>query len=241
MQVHVFQAYPFLDCAKRAFSSIHSFVKHTLPQIQSRSPRSMPSFAEAELGKELGGNPIIVSGDGSEMPTCQDRLDEFTTTTIGNSPASSDSEQEVTPSWMHSPVWPTQKEAIFKGKNLLEVEMHEHSTSNPLDDIPNLCLPPSHTTPIYAQATKGQTLPRMRPRRVSGNERGPPPKSWLPNSLPRSSTLLSMSPISISSPPKPRLRLAANASYPDLVSLLEGRSSIAPANEPRMSSSPAMT
>ena len=59
-QVHVFQTYPNLDAARRAFLSCHEFVKHLFPEWQAGSPGALGSQTEREMEEEIDNH----DGDG---------------------------------------------------------------------------------------------------------------------------------------------------------------------------------
>ncbi|KZP28801.1 alpha/beta-hydrolase [Athelia psychrophila] len=65
--VHVFQAFPFLDAAARAFSSCRDFVRNVLPRVEARSPRAMDGLVQEKLEHEIDNENVrVVRGDGVE-------------------------------------------------------------------------------------------------------------------------------------------------------------------------------
>lgn len=240
--------YPFLDCAKQAFKSIGNFVKHTLPQIQSRSPQVLAATAEAELGQEMKSNATIVSGDGSEMPTGEQQLHDFSIaeSRLGT-PSTSDTDdldREPPPSWMRSP-------NLSKNPPKFAVGDHgKKSTGNvtvemveDIHQIPNISLSPAspelaanqhHRRPLFPRRHRSQSL--FHPTHRSPTQHAPTPQQQTrrataiaPSTKSRSrvSTLrtatLTMTSTSSPSPPPPALRISSKGgSHPDLTRLVGG-------------------
>ena len=62
--VHIFQTYPFLESAHRAFLSMREFVRNAVPDSEKGT---IAESAERELEKEMETNETaLVSGDGVE-------------------------------------------------------------------------------------------------------------------------------------------------------------------------------
>ncbi|KAG6878133.1 hypothetical protein C0993_011847 [Termitomyces sp. T159_Od127] len=74
-QIHVFQAYPFLPTARRAFACMKEFVQNTLPQLRSRSPQPLTPYVEHHLEEEIENDKTtVVRGDGVGMNTGMDQV-----------------------------------------------------------------------------------------------------------------------------------------------------------------------
>ncbi|TFK26642.1 alpha/beta-hydrolase [Coprinopsis marcescibilis] len=247
--IHIFQAYPFLDASKQAFVSMRNFVKHILPQIQSRSPQLLPSIAEQGLEKEMERNTaIIVSGDGLEMSSCEDQLKYFeahTSTNDSQHSSDTDDDKEVPSSWTRSPAWSRTHsvEALLAGSSRgskgfaskgkgsdTGTEIIEDATALEDDDIPIMDLKTSDRDepPLVP-------VSRSRPRARSTHSPiiGPQPSRPQPRQQ-RSYNALRASGLAMSTvqpPPAPAIRRSAkSSSHPDLTSLVNDWSREGPAN-----------
>lgn len=66
-QIHVFQAFPFLEASRHAFSSCRAFVRHGSAFAQPEDPRPLDDHAEAELAHEIDNERAhMVRGDGKD-------------------------------------------------------------------------------------------------------------------------------------------------------------------------------
>lgn len=73
LQVHVFQAFPFLESTRKSFLSCRDFVKNTLPLWQSRAPKVLDGSAELELSEEINNDDAkVVDADGMEASPLTD-------------------------------------------------------------------------------------------------------------------------------------------------------------------------
>jgi hypothetical protein len=66
-QIHVFQAFPFLEASHHAFSSCRAFVRHGFAIAQPQDPRPLDDHTEAELANEIDNERAhMVRGDGQD-------------------------------------------------------------------------------------------------------------------------------------------------------------------------------
>jgi hypothetical protein len=247
--------YPFLDCAKQAFKSIGNFVKHTLPQIQSRSPQVLAATAEAELGQEMNSNATIVSGDGSEMPTGEQQLHDFSVAESRlSTPSTSDTDdpdREPPPSWMRSPTLSKNPPKFAVGKSDHGKKSTGNVTVEMVEDIhqiPNISLSPAspelatnqqHRRPLFLRRHRSQSLFHPTPTTQQQSRRATATASST-KSRSRVNTLrtatLNMTSMSSPSPPPPALRISSKGgSHPDLTRLVGSWScSSGPASQPML-------
>ncbi|KAF5323605.1 hypothetical protein D9611_005577 [Ephemerocybe angulata] len=234
--IHVFQMYPFLDCTKRAYMSIHQYVKHTLPQIQSRPPRIIPCNAEADMKQEIRGNATIVSGDGTEMPSGEEQLRNFGTSALQSSSvplSDGNDDKEVPPSWIRSPSLSRKRFSLdekHRDLDLPELEIIEQAC--PISRIPDISLSPApelssnhhHHRPLFPRRHKSHSLLRHPIHTAS-------PQETPSEASPRVKTPSSFTMTPLNNP-QPAIRLSAKrGSHPDLTHLVESWSRAGPANE----------
>lgn len=249
-QIHVFQAYPFLDASKQAFGSIRNFVKHVLPQIQSHSPQPLPEVVEKGMEEEMG-NAVLVGGDGVEQSTSEKELHEIEETAFADDTSGGETEddKEVPPSWVRSPVWSktsfselpvSGKDKATKKENTLEANVLLHVA--PLHSAPSPPSVSSSPEPALSRITSSKPLrPRsqtlLRPLEVDSSGRAsvrPKPagrqKSY--NTL-RGTPFVMSSVVQNSPAPPPSLRRSKSGSrsHPDLTSLVDNWSREGPAND----------
>ncbi|KAJ7246254.1 hypothetical protein B0H12DRAFT_1126387 [Mycena haematopus] len=76
--VHIFQMYPFLDSAHRAFMSMHEFVRTILPgRTAGPAGGALAAQVEAGLAREIDtADATVVRGDGVESATVKEDLEE---------------------------------------------------------------------------------------------------------------------------------------------------------------------
>ena len=66
-QIHVFQAFPFLEASQHAFSSCRAFVRHGFALAQPQDPRPLGVHTKAELANEIDNEQAhMVRGDGQD-------------------------------------------------------------------------------------------------------------------------------------------------------------------------------
>ena len=121
-QIHVFQAYPFLDASHHSFESMRNFVHKVLPECQPRSPQLLGMIAVRELEQEIENeHAVVVGGDGIEAHASEDkeaRKNEFGLSSkhgekeldnarkADEAGSSSDEDSDFIQSWVKSP-YPT--------------------------------------------------------------------------------------------------------------------------------------
>jgi hypothetical protein len=230
----VFQAYPFLESAERSLTSCRDFVRHTLPQIQSRSPQQLDGAAEAVLETEIDNEKTcVVGGDGVETASgMQEVKDKLAADDGERTESDSDdlSSQRAYPSWGRSRVWSP-------------IHDDEDLDTTDDDDPPERAAPTSPSLPpgdeiSFTRRLKSAFsvfLPKSVPTvRAKNHHRARSTQSLhteykhpLPSHL-RLSTF-SMSSVT-SPPPSPSIR-RSNASHPDITSLVHEWATSGPANQ----------
>ncbi|KAJ6504358.1 Alpha/Beta hydrolase protein [Mycena vulgaris] len=137
--VHIFQTYPFLDSARRAFLSIHDFVRTILPQLQSTAPKALGPQAEEGLELEIDtADATVVRGDGVERrrAAAGRRRRRRTTPSWGPSrfamasPPTTDDEEEGEETPAPPPVEPAPTSTLRRIRSAVSVIMPE-SISRP--------------------------------------------------------------------------------------------------------------
>ncbi|KIM88920.1 hypothetical protein PILCRDRAFT_813921 [Piloderma croceum F 1598] len=227
-QVHVFQAFPFLDAARRAFISSRNFVRHVLPRLQSRSPQLIDGSAQEELEQEIDSENVrVVRGDGVE--TASGRQDVSEKMKGDRHPEQTDEEedrssQEEYSSWGRSP----SNSILNPIKMSLTAEMDPNTTQNAETAPSNLrrirstvslvsspeLQPPARN---HRRTPSGQTLRPSYTRRLSGHVVMP-----------------SLNMLKCATPaPSPSIRRKVT-SHPDITSLVEHWTSSGPANQTTM-------
>lgn len=190
-QIHVFQAYSFLDASRLSFESMRNFVRKVLPQYQSRSPQMLGVNAERGLEREIGNeHAVVVGGDGVEARASDDkqaRKNEFglsskhgekeLETTAVNGKAggvgSGVEDGDHTPNWVKSPGWPTL--SLGAGpRNGVEKHDIEHDS-----DIPPLSLLPISVHSLSMPPTPTSSTTTM--KSITKMPVSPPPYSALPS------------------------------------------------------------
>lgn len=137
-QIHVFQAYPFLEASRRSFESMHTFVRNVLPRHRTRSPQLLASTTERGLEQEMENDrTVVVGGDGAEESSSgskQFQMAEFAESEQENEQRNSTDDA----SWVLPPVW-------RKNSNPMKLGQSEYSSDLDMEDIPELQLssPPS--------------------------------------------------------------------------------------------------
>ncbi|KAJ6575385.1 Alpha/Beta hydrolase protein [Mycena capillaripes] len=225
--VHIFQTYPFLDSAQRAFMSMHDFVRTILPQLQSRSPRALGPQAEADLELEIDtADATVVRGDGVQTEAVKEDLEEEERT-------ESEPEEEATPGIARKatyfPSWGPSRLAIVSppttdDEDDEEDEEEEEAPPPPPEPAPTSALRRirSAVSVIIPESISGARPPLKRHRSQNYHRR-----SNSQNHLPTLSTFTMMSP-----PISPSVRRRnSTASHPDITRLVENWTESGPANE----------
>ena len=67
LQIHVFQAFPFLEASRHAFTSCRAFVRHGFALAQPQDPHPLDDHTEAGLASEIDNERAhMVRGDGQD-------------------------------------------------------------------------------------------------------------------------------------------------------------------------------
>ncbi|KAJ7109953.1 Alpha/Beta hydrolase protein [Mycena epipterygia] len=223
--VHIFQTYPFLDSAHRAFLSMHNFVRTILPHLQSTAPPRALG-AEAEEGLELeidSAQATVVRGDGVASETVKEDLeDEARTESDPEEEEEESGEAEKT----YYPSWGPSRLALASPPTTDDEEDEEEDEEEappppPVEPAPTSTLRRirSAVSVIIPETITRPPLKRHRSqhyhRRTSSREQ-----------VPTLSTFTMMSP-----PPSPSVRRNSIASHPDITKLVENWTHSGPANE----------
>lgn len=132
-QIHVFQAYPFLEASKRSFESMHNFLQVILPQHRSRSPQFLAKNTERDLEREIENDrTVVVGGDGSEMPSTLGKMEKFGEKQKDHRVEGSGDD----PSWVPTPMWPS------FSQERKDVKEFNYLADLDIQDIPDLQLSP---------------------------------------------------------------------------------------------------
>ncbi|KDQ63109.1 hypothetical protein JAAARDRAFT_29104 [Jaapia argillacea MUCL 33604] len=95
--VHVFQAMPFLDAARKSFLSCRDFVRNVLPVYQVHSPQVLGGETEAEMEHEIVNEKSrMVSGDGLESESIESGMESESSQ---NDEDGSQGSKQEDPSW----------------------------------------------------------------------------------------------------------------------------------------------
>jgi len=225
--VHVFQAFPFLDAARRAFISSRNFVRNVLPRLQARSPQLLDGSAQEKLEHEIDSENIrVVRGDGVETGTGKQEVNEEMKEDEKAKPADKEEPEEYS-SWGRSrsnsilhPLAMTATSNKVKSKPAPEAEVGT-GTSNLRRIQSAFVLFPSE--------------PSIPP--VKNHSRTPSAQSFRPNYRRQSTSHTSISTLNMSKhatpAPSPSIR-RKNASHPDITSLVEQWTNSGPANQTMM-------
>ncbi|KAI0964265.1 hypothetical protein AcW1_001125 [Taiwanofungus camphoratus] len=247
--IHVFQTFPFLDAAKRAFVSSRDFVQNFLPQWQSRSPQALEGTAEKGLAQEIDNESArVVRGDGMETNW---RREDISRPIKGSSddrgrPSGRPNERDdqtvsPTPSREEDPSWgtrwptpPTSDEeetgespSTSKAEHLPSSHTREGDRAKP-QERPSLRRLQS-TISLIADASYRSAAGHLRRspsyQHVQAHEPNPPQS---PKTRYRASSLIMSS--SKTPAPPPSIR-RSDRSHPDINSLCQQYASSGPANQ----------
>jgi hypothetical protein len=222
--VHIFQTYPFLDSAHRAFMSMHDFVRTILPQFQTRSPRALGPQAEEELELEIDtADATVVRGDGMQTEAVKEDLEEEERT-------ESEPEEEVAAGaarkTTYYPSWGPSRLSIASPPTTDDEEDDDEEEVPPPPPEPNqtstLRRIRSAVSVIMPESITGPTRPPLKRHRSQNYHR----RSNSHTHLPTLSTFTAMSP-----PISPSIRRNSTASHPDITRLVENWTHSGPANE----------
>ncbi|KAJ7651687.1 Alpha/Beta hydrolase protein [Mycena polygramma] len=214
--VHIFQTYPFLDSAHRAFMSMHDFVRTILPQLlHGRGAVALGAQAEEGLELEIDTpDAAVVRGDGVLSEAVKEDLEEEERT-------ESEPEEDVRPGLVRKstyyPSWGPSRLSIAE-----EEEEQEAITPSP-DAAPSTLRRIRSAMSIMIPESISGTRPSLKRPRSQHYHR----RSNSQNHLPTLSTFTMMSP-----PISPSVRRRnSTASHPDITRLVENWTHSGPANE----------
>ena len=221
-QIHVFQAFPFLEASQHAFSSCRAFVRHGFALAQPQDPRPLDDHTEAELANEIDNERAhMVRGDGQDK-------------SLSNSKLRDDSEQDSGDA--------TDEESdssYVSAEDSLTVQIEvNRSWSLPAPKSPGVCASDDETD--EDEPSNSRTSSHLKSRRVQSyqgfehiHHTSSPMRLQHSSSLrSHSSTLnprlLRMSTLSSTPVPSPSIR--SSSSHPDISSLCKQWESTGPAN-----------
>jgi hypothetical protein len=241
LQIHVFQAFPFLEASQHAFSSCRAFVRHGFALAQPQDPHPLDDHTEAGLASEIDNERAhMVRGDGQdkapsdvETPIDSEQdsssLDDDDSGGIVTEAESEDSFVSVDDSFSiqaemdgsrSTPVLRLQQDGDS------DFESDDDDDGGLLSDSrgASSSSSSSYLRTLHAQSYHGLENAQRVPSRVK-TPRSPSVRSF-------ASTLntrhLRMSAISTSPVPSPSIR--SSSSHPDISSLCEQWESTGPAN-----------
>lgn len=144
---------------------MRNFVRFILPELQTRSPRTLGTLVEKNMEKEMDTDySVVVGGDGVENVASTEKMQQFGRRSSFN--CTSDTDSDEGPSWIPTPkvFRPSEKKGDYE---------IEHVENVGLDDVPELSLsdspsslsssPSPPTSPKGHQAT---SLPPLESRPV---------------------------------------------------------------------------
>ncbi|KAI9512892.1 lipase/ esterase [Russula earlei] len=202
--IHVFQAFPFLDSSRHAFSSCRAFVRHGFAVAQPEDPRPLDDHTEAELANEIGNERahIVDSEQDSGASTDEDSDDSLA------------AQSEVDRSW-----------SATSTPKSPDVPVSDDETDE--EEVVPANLLASHTRSRRVQSYHSfdhvrHVSPLMRPQHSLSAVRSPSVTLTLSTRHLRMSTL--------SSTPVPSPSIRSSSSHPDISSLCQQWESTGPAN-----------
>ncbi|KAJ7170138.1 Alpha/Beta hydrolase protein [Mycena filopes] len=223
--VHIFQTYPFLDSAHRAFMSMHEFVR---AMVVPAHLGPLGAKAEAGLEREIDtADATVVRGDGVESESFKEDLEEEERTE-----SEPEEEEEASPGL-------AQKATYFPswGPSRLSIASPPTTDDEDEEEEPSPATPPDERAPTSALRRIRSAVSVMIPDSISrpalkrhrsqhySHRRS---NSSMSIHLPTLSTFTLNNP-----PPSPSIRIRRNsiASHPDITKLVENWTHSGPANE----------
>ncbi|KAH8099809.1 Alpha/Beta hydrolase protein [Cristinia sonorae] len=240
--VHVFQSFPFLEAANRAFISARSFERSYLSRgDRAKTHQSLEGNAEAELKQEIDNDSArVVQGDGTETGAGREEMGDPDTSSDSDatipprdtSPADTEvdsdgaSTPEHEPSWFTPSLWPSSLDSD-NASVTSKASFKSSSTSKSSRRHSNAALyPHSPSSPSSIKRRTSYTQLPHHPSHSSIKDSGPPPTLLnRPSVLASSMTMTSTSPA-----PRPSIR-RSHSSHPDITSLCQQWVSSGPANQ----------
>ncbi|KAJ7492363.1 Alpha/Beta hydrolase protein [Mycena latifolia] len=211
--VHIFQTYPFLDSAHRAFASMHDFARAFRPQA------ALGARVEEGLEHEIDtADATVVRGDGVESETVKEDLEEEERT------ESEPEEESGRPQGTYFPSWGPSRFALASPPTTddegEDEEEEEPPAPPPVEPAPTSTLRRIRSAVsviIPDSISRPTTLKRHRSHHHHRT-----------NSHQHISTLTTFTMMSL---PPPSIRRNSTASHPDITKLVDNWAHSGPANE----------
>jgi hypothetical protein len=221
-QIHVFQAFPFLEASQHAFSSCRAFVRHGFASAQPQEPRPLDVHTEAELANEIDNERAhMVRGDGqdkgpSSVSKSQDESEHDSAEMTDEESDSSyvSAEDSLTIQIEMDRSWPTSASTSLDVRASDDETEEEEPSSRRVSPLKSRRVKSYHG---FEQSHHVSSLKRTQhPSSLRGH----------PGTL--NSRLLRISTLSSAPIPSPSIR--SSASHPDISSLCQQWESTGPAN-----------
>ena len=236
LQIHVFQAFPFLEASQHAFSSCRAFVRHGFALAQPQDPHPLDDHTEAGLASEIDNERAhMVRGDGQDKVSSDvgTQVDSEQDSSVDDDSAGGVTEAEES------------DDSFVSVEDSLEIQADmDRSRSTPVLWLPDPRSPDdsdsdsgdeeegpsdsrassSHPRSIRTQSYTGLENAQRVLTRVK-TPRSPSVRSYAST---LNSRHLRMSTLSTSPVPSPSIR--SSSSHPDISSLCEQWESTGPAN-----------
>ena len=239
LQIHVFQAFPFLEASQHAFSSCRAFVRHGFALAQPQDPHPLDDHTEAGLASEIDNERAhMVRGDG------QDKVLSDVGTQVDSEQDSSSSSSVDDDSTGGVTEAEESDDSFVSVDDSLEIQAEmDRPRSTPVlilqdprspddsddDNDSDEDLSDSRASPSYVRSTRAHSYNGLEnAQRVPTRMRtphSPSVRSYASTLNPRH---LRMSTLSTSPVPSPSIR--SSSSHPDISSLCEQWESTGPAN-----------
>jgi hypothetical protein len=217
-QIHVFQAFPFLEASHHAFSSCRAFMRDGFALAHPEEPRPLDDHTEAELANEIDNERAhMVRGDGQDkVPSTSNVRDDSEQDTSDTTEDESDSSYVSADESL--PL--SDEEDSSQSTPAIKVQ-DERRTGDDWDQGPsNFRTPKSRRVQSYHSFEHAQL--------VSSVIRAQYPPTMRNHAASRNSRHLRLS--SLSSTPVPSPSIRSSSSHPDITSLCEQWESTGPAN-----------
>lgn len=232
-QIHVFQAFPFLEASQHAFSSCRAFVRHGFAIAQPQDPHPLDDHTEAGLANEIANERAhMVRGDGQdkaasdvETPIDSEQdsssLDDDDSGGIVTEAESEDSFVSVDDSFS---IQAEMDRSLSTPVLRLQQDPRSPGDSDDDSDSDDEGLSDSHG----ASSSSSSYLRSIHAQRVPSRVKTPRSPSVRSFASTLNTRHLRMSAISTSPVPSPSIR--SSSSHPDISSLCEQWGSTGPAN-----------
>ena len=224
----MFQLFPFLDAARRAFTSSRNFVRHVLPRLQPRSPQLMDGSAQEELEQEIvSENVRVVSGDGVE--TASGRQDVNKEMKEDEQVEQTDEEEDSSSQEEYSSWGRSRNGSILQPLTRSPTAEKDTKTTQSTEAAPSNL---RRIRSALSLLSSGSEPPATEPPPTRNHRRTPSGQSSHPGYRRRfSGHSLNMSEYATPAPPSIRRK---NSSHPDITSLVEHWTISGPANHTMM-------